>query len=75
VNHVDESMTQIGNHISGQHASTGGPDLSRNPSNGLDERLFPPIEVMERPVSERPQDETLEGIIDWLASPAALPLR
>ena len=44
---------------------------SRNPSNSLDEWLFPPIEVLERPVSERPQHETLEGIMDWLASPAS----
>src|SRR6516165_8207488 len=43
---------------------------SRNPSNGLDERLFPPIQVLERPVGERPQHETLEGIMDWLAGPA-----
>ena len=43
---------------------------SRNPSNSLDERLFPPIQVLERPVGERPQHDTLEGIIDWLAGPA-----
>ena len=43
---------------------------SRNPSNGLDERLFPPIQVLERPVGKRPQHETLEGIMDWLAGPA-----
>ena len=43
---------------------------SRNPSNSLDERLFPPIQVLERPVGERPQHETLEGIMDWLAGPA-----
>src|SRR5215831_11818776 len=41
-----------------------------NPSNSLDERLFPPIQVLERPVGERPQHETLEGIMDWLAGPA-----
>ena len=45
---------------------------SRNPSNSLDERLFPPIQVLERPVGERPQHETLEGIMDWLAGPAQL---
>jgi len=45
---------------------------SRNPSNGLDEWLFPPIEVLERPVGERPQHETLEGIMDWLAGSALL---
>jgi hypothetical protein len=43
---------------------------SRNPSNSLDERLFPPIQVLERPVAERPQHDTLEGIMDWLAGPA-----
>ena len=43
---------------------------SRNPSNSLDERLFPPFQVLERPVGERPQYETLEGIVDWLAGPA-----
>lgn len=43
---------------------------SRNPSNSLDERLFPPIQAVERPVSERPQHETLEGIMDSLAGPA-----
>ena len=43
---------------------------SRNPSNSLDERLFPPIQVLERPIAERPQHDTLEGIMDWLAGPA-----
>jgi hypothetical protein len=43
---------------------------SRNPSNSLDERLFPPNQVLERPVGERPQHETLKGIMDWLAGPA-----
>ena len=42
----------------------------RNPSNSLDERLFPLIQVLERPVAERPQHDTLEGIMDWLAGPA-----
>ena len=42
---------------------------SRNPSNSLDERLFPLIQVLERPVAERPQHDTLEGIMDWLAGP------
>ena len=36
---------------------------SRNPSNSLDERLFPPIQMLERPVAERPQHDTLEGIM------------
>ena len=39
---------------------------SRNPSTGLDERLFPPIQVLERPVGKRPQHETLQGIMDRL---------
>ena len=43
---------------------------SRNPSNSLDERLFPPIQMLERPVAERPQHDTPEGIMDWLAGPA-----
>ena len=43
---------------------------SRNPSNSLDERLYPPIQMLERPVAERPQHDTLEGIMDWLAGPA-----
>ena len=29
-----------------------------NPSNSLDERLFPLIQVLERPVAERPQHDT-----------------
>ncbi len=37
--------------------------------NGLDERLFPTGDVLERRVSERPQHQTLETIIDWLAGP------
>jgi len=43
---------------------------SSNPSTGLDERLFPPIQVLERPLRERPQHETLERIMDWLAGSA-----
>ena len=45
---------------------------SRNSSNGVDERLFPTAEVRERPVGERPQQETVEGIMEWLAGPARL---
>jgi hypothetical protein len=45
------------------------PTAGRNPSNRLDERLFPTVDVLERPVDERPQHETLEGIMDWLAFP------
>jgi hypothetical protein len=43
---------------------------ARNPTNSLDERLFPTIDVLERPPGERPQHQTLEGIMDWLAGPA-----
>jgi adenylate cyclase len=43
---------------------------ARNPSNSLDERLFPTIDVLERPPGERPQHQTLESIMDWLAGPA-----
>jgi hypothetical protein len=43
------------------------PTAGRNPSNRLDERLFPTVDVLERPAAERPQHETLESIMDWLA--------
>jgi adenylate cyclase len=43
---------------------------ARNPTNSLDERLFPTIDVLERPPGERPQHQTLESIMDWLAGPA-----
>jgi hypothetical protein len=43
------------------------PTADRNPSNSLDERLFPTIDVLERPAGERPQHQTLESIMDWLA--------
>jgi adenylate cyclase len=46
------------------------PTARRNPSNSLDERLFPTIDVLERPPGERPQHQTLESIMDWLAGPA-----
>jgi adenylate cyclase len=48
------------------------PTAGRNSSNSLDERLFPTIDVLERPVGERPQHETLDNIMDWLAGPARL---
>lgn len=48
------------------------PTAGRNPSNRLDERLFPTVDVLERPAAERPQHETLESIMDWLAGPARL---
>jgi adenylate cyclase len=46
------------------------PTARHNPSNSLDERLFPTIDVLERPAGERPQHQTLESIMDWLAGPA-----
>ena len=46
------------------------PIADRTPSNSLDERLFPTIDVLERPLGERPQHQTLESIMDWLAGPA-----
>src|SRR6266566_3196102 len=48
------------------------PSAGRNPSNKLDERLFPTVDVLERPAGERPQHQTLESIMDWLAGPARL---
>ena len=44
-------------------------NASCNPLNRYDERLFPPFHVLERPAAERPQHETLESIVDWLAGP------
>jgi hypothetical protein len=48
------------------------PTVGRNPLNRLDERLFPMVDVLERPAGERPQNQTLESIMDWLAGPARL---
>jgi hypothetical protein len=48
------------------------PTAGRNPLNRFDERLFPTVDVLERPAAERPQHETLESIMDWLAGPARL---
>ena len=48
------------------------PTADRNPLNRFDERLFPTVDVLERPAAERPQHETLESIMDWLAEPARL---
>ena len=42
------------------------------PTAGRNERLFPTVDVLERPAAERPQHETLESIMDWLAGPARL---
>ena len=52
---------------------------SCNPSNSLDERLFPLIQMLERPVAERPQHDThtAPGIPEhkkrgwWHSSPPA----
>jgi hypothetical protein len=49
---------------SGAEMPTAGRDSS------LDERLFPTIDVLERPLGDRPQHQTLESIMDWLAGPA-----
>ena len=42
----------------------------RAPIDGLDPRYFQIGEVVERPPAERPQHDTIEAIIDWLAGPA-----
>jgi adenylate cyclase len=42
----------------------------RDPIDGLDPRYFQIGEVVERPPAERPQHDTIEAIIDWLAGPA-----
>jgi adenylate cyclase len=42
----------------------------RDPIDGLDPRYFQIGEVVERPLAERPQHDTIAAIIDWLASPA-----
>jgi adenylate cyclase len=45
--------------------------MSRDdPTAGLDPRYFPTGAVVERPVTERPKHDTVEGIIEWLAGPA-----
>src|ERR1700719_1038592 len=42
----------------------------RDPIDGMDRRSFRIVEVVERPLAERPQHDTIEAIIDWLAGPA-----
>src|ERR1700686_4142738 len=42
----------------------------RDPIDGLDPRYFQIGEVVERPLAERPQHDTIAAIIDWLGSPA-----
>ena len=42
----------------------------RDPIDGLDPRYFQIGDVVERPPAERPQHDTIEAIIDWLAGPA-----
>ena len=38
--------------------------------SSLDPRLLPTVEVVERPVAERPAHDSLEGIAEWLVGPA-----
>ncbi len=45
-------------------------DPDRDPIDGLDPRYFQIGDVVERPLAERPQHDTIEAIIDWLAGPA-----
>ena len=42
----------------------------RDPIDGLDPRYFQIGEIVERPLAERPRHDTIEAIVDWLASPA-----
>ncbi len=44
--------------------------LERDPIDGLDPRYFQIGDVVERPPADRPQHDTIEAIIDWLAGPA-----
>ena len=45
-----------------------GPE--RDLIDGLDPRYFQIGDVVERPPADRPQHDTIEAIIDWLAGPA-----
>jgi adenylate cyclase len=45
-------------------------DPDRDPIDGLDPRYFQIGDVVERPLAERRQHDTIEAIIDWLAGPA-----
>ena len=42
----------------------------RDPIDGLDPRYFQIGDIVERPLAERPQHDTIEAIVDWLAGPA-----
>ena len=45
--------------------------MSRDdPTVSLDPRYFPTGAVLERPVTQRPKHDTVDGIIEWLAGPA-----
>jgi adenylate cyclase len=45
-------------------------DVDRSPIVSIDPQYFPTGEVVERPPSERPKNDTLDAIIDWLGGPA-----
>jgi len=38
--------------------------------SGLDPRLLPTVEVVERPATERPAHDSLDAIAEWLVGPA-----
>jgi adenylate cyclase len=42
----------------------------RDPTTHLDPRYFPTGAVIERTIAERPKQDTIDGIIEWLAGPA-----
>ena len=45
-------------------------ETDRDPTASHDPRYFPTGAVIERPASERPKHETVDGIIEWLGGPA-----
>jgi adenylate cyclase len=45
-------------------------DGDRDPTTQLDPRYFPTGAVIERTIAERPKQDTVDGIIEWLAGPA-----
>ena len=45
-------------------------DADQKPMVGFDPQYFPPGEVVERSPAERPKDDTIDAIIDWLGGPA-----
>jgi len=63
-----QSAAQPGFETCKLELSMDGAD--RDPIDGLDPRYFQIGEVVERPPAERPQHDTIEAIIDWLAGPA-----